>query len=428
MAVGGAVRDELLSHDSDDIDLEVYGVHLHKLKSGLSESFDVEEVGRQFGVLKIKGLPIDVGLPREDSKTGPGHRGFDVSTDPHMNFEKAARRRDFTVNSIMKDLRTGEYVDPYGGITDLKKRKLRHVSDQFSEDPLRVLRGAQFVARFQLGPAPETIALCRSIDMHGLPKERVFGEIGKLLLKGKSPSLGLEFLRAVQWTEYWPELHALIGCRQEPQWHPEGDVWTHTLHCLDYFAAHRKSEERQDLEVGLAVLLHDVGKPETTTDKNGRIVSPGHDVTGAHLAERFLNRLTSNRKLIENTVNLVREHMAPQSLFASCQHNPDRAVRRLATRVGRIDKLLRVVRADYAGRPPLSPECPACDWLQQVARRLRVADSKPEPIVMGRHLIKMGVEPGPRMGEILQELYQMQLDGDFNTLEDGLLKAKKILG
>ena len=223
--VGGAVRDSILGRECKDADIEVFGLSPEDLRRTIGSRYSFDECGVSFGVLKLKGIPIDVSLPRRESKCAPGHKGFSVDSDPFLSIEEAASRRDFTINAIYRDPLDGSIEDPFGGEGDLKRRMLRHVSPKFSEDPLRVLRGMQFVARFNLSPAPETIALCRSIGMEDLPCERIMEEWSKLILKGARISSGLQFLRATQWTRYFPELDRLIGCRQDPQWHPEGDVW-----------------------------------------------------------------------------------------------------------------------------------------------------------------------------------------------------------
>ncbi len=425
--VGGAVRDELIGHDIGDYDFEIFGIPLEELRIILKSRFDIDEVGKAFGVFKLHGLPIDISIPRRDSKTGSGHKGFDIVPDPFMSIEAAAARRDFTINSIMMDMSSGEYYDPFNGRDDLKNGVLRHTSDHFAEDPLRVLRGAQFVARYNLEAALDSIEICRNLTINDLSKERVFEELVKLLLKGKQPSLGFNFLREVNWIRFWPELEAMIGCQQEPDWHPEGDVWTHTMHALDYYAEHRANNREEDLIIGFAVLLHDVGKPSTTTIKDGRITAYRHDTDAEKYVRSFFGRITNQKTLTEGVIPLVKEHMRPEALYRVRDNASDKAVRKLAARVGNISRLIRVVRADYAARPPLSPDAPACDWLEEKAGELAVSDSRPDPIIMGRHLIKLGVESGIGMGKLLDELFSKQLDGEFQTLEDGIKIAEVMI-
>jgi tRNA nucleotidyltransferase (CCA-adding enzyme) len=425
--VGGCVRDAALGLPAADLDIEVYGIEAAALVELLSSKFELDLVGESFGVIRLRNLPIDVSLPRRESKRGLGHRGFEIDSDPQMDPRDAASRRDFTINAIALDPESGRVFDPFGGLADLRDRVLRHTTDKFAEDPLRVLRGMQFAARFELQPAPETIELCRHIEPEGLAPERIFGEWKKLILSGKRPSLGLAFLRDCGWIRHFPELEALIGCEQNPRWHPEGDVWIHTLHCMDVFASERIGIEREDLIVGFGVLCHDLGKPATTArGEDGRITAKNHETIGADLTRPFLGRFTSEEKLIEEVVPLVACHLAPIRLRGS--NVGDAAIRRLARRVGRIDRLVRVSRADLRGRPPLVVDSfESGDWLLERARELSVDAQPPKPLLMGRHLIELGLEPGPDLGRVLEECFTRQIEGEFDTLEAGLECARTII-
>lgn len=411
--VGGAVRDMLLGSPSKDIDIEVFGVAPQRLVEILGAEFPLDLVGESFGVLKLKGLDIDVSIPRSESKTGSGHKAFEIRSNPLLSVREAAERRDFTINAIYFDPLAGGFEDPFGGRADLEGKVLRHVSPKFSEDPLRVLRGMQFIARFGLAPAPETTALCRSITPENLPRERIFAEWSKLLLKGRQISDGLDFLRRTGWLRWYPELSALVGCDQDPAWHPEGDVWNHTLACLDAFAGERINDDREDITVGLAVLCHDFGKPATTRFEDGRIRSRGHDEAGVAPTLSFLRRMTAEERILAEVPPLVQAHMAPFSLWRS--KAGDAAIRRLAARVVRIDRLIRVARADALGsgqhaRPGIE-QAPALDWLKDKAVALEVANSAPVPLVRGRDLIALGLTPSPAFGKLLDKAYEAQLDG-----------------
>ncbi|MGB1127655.1 MAG: CCA tRNA nucleotidyltransferase [Opitutales bacterium] len=425
--VGGCVRDALLGIPAKDIDMEVYGLDIDVVESTLKPYFRLDTVGRSFGVLIVKGADIDIALPRRESKTGPKHTDFAVEGDPGMSPEEAASRRDFTINAISCDPLSGEIIDPFAGTADLKARRLRHVSDAFSEDPLRVLRGMQFIARFNLKAEPETIALCRQLSPDALPAERLWEEWKKLILKGESISAGLSFLRACGWLQYFPELEALVGCEQDPQWHPEGDVWTHTLHALDAFAKHRIDDTWEDLVVGLAVLCHDFGKPETSyADEEGRIRCPRHDVEGVPVAQAFLKRLTRQKKIFEDVLPLVEQHMRPLALYRDGAG--DSAIRRLAARVERVDRLVRVAHADKNGRPPIPPDdFPEGKWLLERAAALAIKDNAPKPILLGRHLIELGIHPGPSFGRILDCAYEAQLDGAFDNEDKGRDYLKRLV-
>ena len=424
--VGGVVRDGFLGLSTGDLDLEVFGLSAADLRSTLEKEFELDLVGQSFGIIKLRGWPIDVGLPRREAKIGLGHKGFEVHSDPDMSLPEAAARRDFTINSIYHDPLTGQVEDPFGGLDDLAHGKLRHTSPAFGQDPLRVLRGMQLAARFNLEVVSETVEICRDIEPEGLTSERIFGEWTKLVTLGKVPSRGLDFLKECGWLQYFPDLEALLGVPQDPAWHPEGDVWVHTLHCLDAFAAEKIGHPWEDLVVGLAVLCHDLGKPDTTTCEDGVIRSPGHEKRSVEVTEDFLGRMTNHRKLLAEVNLLVAEHMRPSTLFKA--KASDAAIRRLAARVGRIDRLVRVARADVLGRPPLtSTGYPAGDWLLAAARRLDVEMHPPEPLVLGRHLMTLGQQPGPAFGRILAKCYDAQLEGKFTTVEAGIHYAELLM-
>lgn len=428
--VGGCVRDTLLSESgSKDYDIEVFGVAPETLRDVLGKSFRIDLVGISFGVLKIHGHDIDVSLPRRESKHGIGHRGFLVDSDPWMTVKEAASRRDFTVNAIYLDPLTGEYEDPWRGREDLTAGILRHVSEKFAEDPLRVMRGMQFVARFGLKAAQETIEMCRRMPIENLPPERLMEEWKKFLLKGIGMSKGLNFLRQTGWVRHFPELSRLIGCRQAPEWHPEGDVWNHTCCCLDAFAAerHRCADDHENLVVGLAVLCHDFGKPSCSRydPVRKRIRSLGHDVQGVKPTLSFLRRLTNEERILKEVPPLVKYHMLPHAMWKG--NARDSAIRRMALKVGSIDRLIRVCAADSAGRPPLPADSESLEWLAREAERLQVLDSMPKPILQGRDLIALGMKPGTQFGAILKKCFEAQLDGAFSDHDDAVAYLKKHL-
>ena len=425
LLIGGCVRDALLGYMPRDLDLEVLGLAPARLRALVAARFRAEAVGRHFPVLHLAGLSIDVSLPRRRGFGGAAPPDFDTGAEPGASPAEAAARRDFTIDAIALDPLTGEVVDPCGGLADLAAGRLRHASERFDEDPLRVLRAMQLLARFELAPAEETVRRCRALSPAGLPRERIFGEWRRLLLEGLRPSRGLAFLRDAGWLCHFPELEALVGCPQDPAWHPEGDVWIHTLHALDAFAGARSGDARDDLVVGFAVLCHDFGKPATTREESGRITSKGHEALGAELCERFLARMTDERDLQAEVAPLVAAHLAPAELHR--QAAGDAAIRRLARRVGRIDRLVRVAAADHAGRPPLAPPFAAGDWLLERARALEVLRAAPRPLVQGRHLIAAGRTPGPDFGPILRACYEAQLAGAFASEEEGVAYLRGLL-
>ena len=431
LMVGGSVRDLVSGvKDVKDVDLEVFGVAPEVLERTIAAKYPFDPCGVSFGVLKLQGLDIDVSLPRRETKRGTGHRGFLIDSDPSLSVAEAASRRDFTINAMYYDPVEERLEDPFGGMEDLRRRVLRHVSEKFQEDPLRVMRGVQFVARFDLDAAPETVEVCRKMTMEGLPAERIFEEWSKLLLKGRMIGKGLGFLRATGWVRFFPELERLIGCRQDPHWHPEGDVWNHTCMCLDAFARRRIGDPREDLVVGLAVLCHDFGKPATSAydPVKKRIRSLGHDEAGVEPTLSFLRRLTNEERILKEVPPLVQCHMRPFAMWRS--KVGDSAVRRLAAHVVRIDRLIRVARADDEGRPP---ECAGgtsagedLAWLEAAAARLKIADSAPRPILMGRDLIAMGFKPSEQFGKWLSACYEAQLDGAFSDRDGAIAYFKKM--
>lgn len=424
--VGGSVRDLVLGRQPRDLDLEVLGLPPGQVYALLADHFSVQFVGKAFQVFKLQGLPVDLSIPSRMLVDDTPPPGLLRQADPDMSIDEALARRDFTINAMAWDPDTMELRDPFNGHGDLDSQVLRHASTRFAEDPLRVLRGMQLSARFELTVAPETVALCHTLSQEGQPSERLWVEWKKLLLHGHKLSLGLHFLRQCGWLRFYPELAALQGCPQDPIWHPEGDVWIHTLHCLDWFATERTGHEPDDLAVGLGILCHDFGKPATTREEDGRVTSRGHESEGAGPTRCFLERLTNQHDLIDEVIPLVCCHLRPRVLHEA--KASDSAVRRLARQVHRIDRLVRVARADHAGRPPKQFDgFPAGDWLLTLAQQLAVDRRAPLPIVMGRHLLELGLQPGPDMGRLLDDCYEAQLDGDFRTLEDGLAYVKSRL-
>ena len=429
MIAGGAVRDWLLGQASKDLDVEVFECSWEDLVSKLKGLGRVDLVGKSFGVAKfhISGVELDFALPRSESKTAEGHRGFDVVADPFLDPHRAALRRDFTMNAISYDWKENVLVDPLNGRADLARRVLRHSSEAFSEDPLRVLRGFQFCSRFELQPDSGTVTLSSKIQngFAELAKERVWMEWEKWATLSVKPSFGLRFLMATQWLQHFPEVFSLVNCPQDPGWHPEGDVFQHTCHCLDALAssnAYREGSHSERLVLMFGVLCHDFGKPETTEQKlkDGELrwVSPRHDYAGIPLAESFLRRIGAPHGLIPKVQSLVGCHMASVQIIKK----PSFAqVRRLARRVApaNLSQLFTIIRADQAGRPPLSVRPnQSILWLEEVARDESLLEGALKPVVLGRHLIERGMTPGNHFKPLLDELFELQLDGVFATLEE----------
>jgi len=433
LVVGGWVRDRLRGSLSKDLDIEVFGIPQERLAALLGTLGRVEAVGQSFPVYKLMGLStgdIDVSLPRRESKQGRGHKGFEVQGDPFMSIDDAARRRDFTVNAIAWDPLTDTYEDPFDGRGDLARRLLRAVDPgRFGDDSLRVLRAVQFAARFEFTLDDATVALCRGNPLDDLPPERIWGEIEKLLTHAARPSLGLALaLDLGVVAGLLPELMPLVGCPQEPEWHPEGDVWVHTLMVVDQARARNGDLDRPRLiTVMLAAVCHDLGKPATTALIDGRIRSLDHEQAGVEPAVRLLDRLNVHSiagfDVRTQVVGLVAHHLKP-GMFHKAGHVGDGAFRRLALKVD-LELLARLARADCLGRTGTF-DCSAMDWFIERARRLGVRP--PEPLLLGRHVLQLGVRPGPRVGEIVKAVYERQLDGEITTESEAIDAARSLVG
>ncbi len=439
LLVGGCVRDALMGRKAKDWDVEVYGVAPARLRALLEKFGRVDAVGEAFTVYKL-GPDIDVSLPRRERKAGRGHRGFVIEGDPSMSVAEAARRRDFTINAILQDPLTGELLDPYGGRADLERRLLRAVSrETFAEDSLRVLRAAQLAARFEFDIEAQTVELCCAIDLSDLPAERIWGELEKLLLQAERPSIGFEWLAKLNATpQLFPEIQALSGVPQEYAWHPEGDVDVHTWLVVD--RARELIDElpyAKRVTVMLAALRHDFGKPAMTGFIEGRTRSRGHDEAGVAPTLAFLDRLKiytlDGYDVRAQVVELVRAHLKPGDFYNQRAEVTEGAFRRLARRC-ELDLLYRVARADTLGRN--AEWVPRERWFDAVpqewfiarARELAVEMRPPAPLLLGRHLLAMGLTPSPRIGEITRAVYEMQLDGRVRTLVEAEAIARELLG
>ncbi len=429
--VGGYVRDFLLGTPGNDFDLEIYGLTQEQIHTEIGKHFPLDLVGQAFGVFKVKHHDIEIALPRTESKTAPGHKGFDIESDPNLSYDQATARRDFTINAIMMDPLTGELVDPWNGRQDLQNRILRHVSHHFSEDPLRVLRAMQFVARFDFDIAPETIGLCKTLSQDELPIERIGTEWDKLFLKGIKPSKGLDFLLKCDWIRYYPELKRLVNCPQTPQWHPEGDVWNHTLLTVDA-AAELKPQDQDDARVLMvAALCHDLGKPATTTfdAQRNAYTSIRHEVESEKPTRSLIKSIWTLKDLPEQVVPLVLYHMRPHQLINA--DATDKAIRKLALDAKRLDLLLKLCLADIKGTQPpqhvLESRKEEYEKLLQRANELDVHNQPPKQLIQGRHLIERGLKPGPHFAPILQKCFEAQIDGEFNTMDQALQFLDSIL-
>jgi len=431
--VGGCVRDRIVGVACKDVDIEVFQMKPDVLTAILSKFGKVDCVGVSFGVIKLNtsdGMEYDFTVPRRESKSGSGHRGFIVEVDHSMTIEEAAARRDFTINAIYRCPLTDQLHDPFRGATHLADKSLHATSHHFGEDPLRVLRGMQFAARFGLSATEQTIQMSRDLlpEAPALARDRIWHEWEKWALRGTYPSLGLAFLRETHWLSLYPELEALVGVQQDPEWHPEGDVWMHTLHVCDAAAVVADREQlagRDRIVVLLAALCHDLGKATHTRFENGRWHAYGHEVGGVAPTKALLERIGCPIALQDLVVPLVADHL----IHAVDKVNP-RLVRRLAFRLGEasVKHLIHLIEADVSGRPPLPPRLPDnAKKILELASGLKIDRNAPKPILLGRHLIELGHEPAPWFGKVLKQCFEAQLDGVFETEEDGFEYLKSLM-
>ncbi len=432
VVVGGAVRDALLGGQPKDFDVEVYGVAYDRLAGFLARHGRVDLVGKSFGVVKLTAADheYDFSVPRRDSKLGLGHRDFQTTFDNDISPREAASRRDFTINAMAYDPVTDELLDLFGGAEDLKNRILRATSAAFAEDPLRVLRGMQFACRFDLTLEPGTAAMCKTIVDHydTIVKERVADEFMKWAVKSSRPGRIAEYLKASGWEVHFPEIGRLAGVPQDPGWHPEGDVGTHTMLVVDAAAriAAREKLEGDDRAVLIfAALSHDFAKATTTMlrEREGKMrwTSWGHEADGGPMARGFLERIGIKSAIVDRVVRMVENHLASSSIGREVT---PRAVRRLAMRLApaTIADLVRLIEADYSGRPPLPTGLPeGAMRIREMAEAQAVHHGPQAPLILGRHVMPyFADQPGKHIGEVTAAAYEAQADGAFSNHEEAL--------
>ena len=421
--VGGCVRDALLNQKSQNFDIEVFNLSSQQIISILSKKFHIDFVGKSYGILKIHGVDIDIGVPRKERLTGTHHRDFFIEEDPFLPIKEAISRRDFTINAIYYDIKNKTLLDPFGGINDLKNKTLRHVSDRFCEDPLRVLRGMQFCGRFDLTADKNTIALCQTLSPNNLSAERIYHEFEKFLLKSTVPSRGLQFLKDTTWTQFFPELHNLIGVQQDPVRHPEGDVFNHIGCVLDVFAKNRPQKIEDQLLVGFALLCHDFGKAMVTFQDETGIHSYGHEIAGVLIAQKFMEKLLVPKDILQQALMFVRYHTEPRLLFHHKADDSD--FRNLSFQVRRMDLLTLISYCDSYGRVA---NCEGIkQWMLENIARLNIETAPPKAIIQGRDLLKIGLEPSKEFSAILVKIYKAQLNGAFSDYTTGMQYTEKYL-
>ena len=426
--VGGFVRDHFSGQSTHDLDIELYGVtSLDSLETLLKPFGKLGLYGKSFGVLKLtyEGYSIDFAPPRTESKSGFGHKGFEVAWVSELDFTSAARRRDFTINAIGYDPITQNLLDPYNGIEDLHNKILRCVDPStFIDDPLRLLRAVQFAARYELTCDNTLLALCRDMIAKGsleeLPKERIFEEFKKLLLLSNRPSIGMNLLREMGGLVFFTPLERFESTPQESSSHPEGHVWTHTLMALDFMATLRCGVWRRDMVLMLSTLLHDIGKPDTTIMVEGVLNAPKHAEAGVDLARTWLGKITEDKELIETILPLIRYHGAPRKLFRARAN--DSEILHLSTQVC-LEDLIALAKADFFGRS-FNDEIPkyfeAGEWLYGRASALGILHNPPDPLLLGRDLIALGLTPSEAFKPILESAYEAQLNQLFFTHKEAL--------
>ena len=407
--VGGFVRDALMGIACKDVDIEVYGISPQKLRELLAPMGEVIEKGAAFGVLGLAHTNLDIAMPRTESRTGERHRDFDVCVDPFLSMREASMRRDFTINAMMMDVLSGEIVDEWGGREDLQNRLVRHVNDRtFPEDALRVFRAAQFAARLDAQIVPETTALCAQMDVRALSRERVFEELCKALLKAEKPSIFFRTLEEMDHLkEFFPEVAQTRGVEQNPEYHPEGDVFEHTMLVLDCAAALRDQAE-WPLGFMLAALCHDLGKFDATeTRADGKIISYAHPQTGVPLTESLLGRLTSHVRLVRYVTNMVALHMRPNQLAVS-QSKKKKTRMLFDSSVCPFDLIL-LSRADASGKTDAPYNMRNWNFLTERLEDYRQVVQR--PMVTGEDLVRAGFAPGEQFKGMLARARELHFAG-----------------
>jgi tRNA nucleotidyltransferase (CCA-adding enzyme) len=427
--VGGSVRDRLLGlADVVDTDYLVRGIEPDTLERILSRHGRVALVGKVFGVYHFSPdgePPCDIAFPRTESSTGPGHRDFAIQTDWRLPVEADLRRRDFTINAIAERIPTGERIDPFRGVEDLRAQRLRMIfAEAFVEDPLRILRGARFSARFNLGLEQETLAAMTTAAslLSTVSAERVQEEFSKLLTQCEKPGTGFDILHRCGGLDVvFPELERCVGVTQN-EYHPD-DVYWHTLKVCD-------AAPRGSLVVRWAGLLHDIGKVDTRQtihdDSGSRVVFYGHEMVSAETAVRVLERLRYPRALVARCAHLVREHMYRyESAWKPA------TVRRFMARVGveHLEDLFALREADCRSRD-LDDEVAALNELRsrvEAELRERSGVHISDLAVSGEDvMVELGIGPGPEVGRTLQRLLEHVLDSpEVNKREVLLAMMRK---
>jgi poly(A) polymerase len=408
--VGGAVRDLLLGLQPGDFD-----VATDAEPDAVNHVFPgARRVGVSFGVLLVPSGDawIEVATFRREGGYSDGRRPDSVAYT--RSLAEDAARRDFTVNALYLDPRDGSVNDPRGGLADLQARLLRAVGDpqdRFAEDGLRLLRAVRLASACDLEIEPDTrraMADCGA-RIEAVAAERIGDELARILTGPRPGAAFATLLETGLLARILPEVAALDGLEQSPEHHPEGDVWTHVRGLLEGL-------DRPTEALAWAALLHDVGKPATARSGE-RIRFPGHARVGAELSRKILTRLRRPRATAERVGRLVDEHMKFLDVRAMRE-----STRRRFLRQDGFEELLELHRLD---RLAANRDLGAWEYCRGALERLDQADLSPPPLLEGRDLLQAGVEPGPRMGELLHDLETKQLDGEITTRQAALEWLRK---
>ncbi len=455
--VGGVVRDFILYKKLDsekDIDLMVINHNYDEIEKKLRKYGKTNTVGKSFAVVKFTkdNFTYDISIPRKDikkDKNSFNHKNFIIDAGKHISIEEDLYRRDFTCNSIALRLIDNKYIDPFNGMEAIEKRILKMTNpESFIDDPLRILRGARFSATHDLKIDEEIYLTARKTDLSHLSEERIFEEWFRLLLESRSPSRGMiEYFKLGILKTLFPEIYRLTLTIQDSIFHPETDeqghhsVWGHSLIALDIanrIAKENKLNKEKRLSLLLATLLHDIGKPEVTEWEYKRsrmtIVSPIHDYKGGLITENLFNRLKIESKnkypLNHVVINLIKNHHRLYELYRNKDTISFKAIAKLIKDMqGEEDLLLILDFADRNSRKPNHKEIIYPDepikWFIDKKNEYNINQNTIKPIVMGRHLIELGIKPDKKMGKYLNYLYELQLEGKIKSLEQGLEVFKK---
>jgi tRNA nucleotidyltransferase (CCA-adding enzyme) len=441
--VGGYIRDSLLSLDPKDVDIEVYGIDADKLDTLLKEKYEepvADSIGKVFNVTKIRITP---------------EIEFDVNViDQAMDLKTASGRRDFTFNAMNINLHTGEFFDFYGGLEDLQNKILRCTDYvQFQDDPLRVYRAIQFVARMGFVIEDQTWSLLsKMVVMHALddiPKERVTVEFEKLLLKAEKPSIGFDIAYKIHLIRtYYPELRVLKSTPQDSVWHPEGDVWIHTLMVLDQAARIIRKEgntftKNEKLTIMLGALCHDLGKAITTEEIKGRIISHGHESAGEPIVMEFLNQFTFPDAVKDGVIFITKMHMQPGNLYRAytkkdlSEGQYINAVRRLLTKMKPLSWKVFIACSEADSRGRLLEGVIENTYLPGDMFSKTIIDNKLDeqldPLIMGRDLIDLATElgidlpPGKKFGEYIKQVENLRDKGEISTKDEAIIYLKNVI-